>query len=182
MQPKAQLLWCDMEMTGLDPERDMNLEIAVIATDWEFNEIASFDSGIGHDVSTVKVLLDANNFYKKYPQNRQALIELAANSPVETVVEKQLCHFVKEHFDLGRPVILAGNSIHQDRRFIRASMPFFDQLLYYRMLDVTAWKVVFEGKYDIKYEKKEAHRALDDVRESITELQFYMGKIGNDHP
>lgn len=177
--PKAQLLWCDMEMTGLDPERDLALEIAVIATDWDFNEIAEFSSGIGQDVSTVGVLLDANNFYKKYPENRKALLELTDKSPSETIVEKQLQEFVKKHFDLGKPVILAGNSIHQDRRFIRRRMPFFDQLLHYRMLDVTAWKVVFEGKYGAKYDKKEAHRALDDVRESIGELQFYMGKIGN---
>lgn len=177
---KADLLWCDMEMTGLDPERDLNLEIAVIATDWDFNEIASFESGIGQDINAVGVLLDNSDFYKKYPENRKALQELAANSPAEAVVEKQLLKFVNDNFDTKKPVTLAGNSIHQDRRFIRTYMPFLDQALHYRMLDVSAWKVVFEGKFGTKYQKKESHRALDDIRESIAELQFYLERLGGD--
>lgn len=177
MTKKADVLWCDMEMTGLDPTRDLPLEIAVIATDWDGNEIASFESGIGQDATTVEVLLDQNDFYKKYPENRKALIKLAADSPTAAVVEKQLLSFVDEHFDTTRPVLLAGNSIHQDRRFIRACLPFFNQKLHYRMLDVTAWKVVFEGKFGATYEKKESHRALDDVRESIAELNFYMERV-----
>lgn len=177
MTKKADILWCDMEMTGLDPEGDLPLEIAVIATDWDLNEIASFESGIGQDQTSVAVLLDNNDFYKKYPQNRKALLKLAEDSPATAVVEKQLLSFMQDNFDMRKPVLLAGNSIHQDRRFIRAYLPFFDQKLHYRMLDVTAWKVLFEGKYETKYQKKESHRALDDTRESIAELQFYMEKI-----
>lgn len=180
MNKKADLLWCDMEMTGLNPEHDLSLEIAVIATDWNFNEIASMSSGIGHDMATVAARLQANDFYKKYPDNRKALLELTEKSPAEAAVEKQLLAFLQEHFDMEKPVLLAGNSIHQDRRFIRAGMPFLDQKLHYRMLDVTAWKVVFEGRYGMKYEKKEAHRALDDTRESIAELKFYMENMTHD--
>lgn len=177
MTKQAQILWCDMEMTGLDPERDLPLEIALVATDWEFNEIAAIDSGIGQDENAVGVLLDNNDFYKKYPENRKALCKLVNSSPLAPVVETQLLAFLQENFESSTPVLLAGNSIHQDRRFIRAYLPFFDQKLHYRMLDVTAWKVVFEAKYGMKYEKKEAHRALDDVRESIAELKFYMERI-----
>lgn len=177
MQKKADLLWCDMEMTGLDPDRDLPLEIAVIATDWDFNEIASLESGIGQDASAVGVLFDNSDFYKKYSANREALSQLAASSPPAPIVEKQLLSFIQENFDTARPVLLAGNSIHQDRRFIRNFLPFFDQKLHYRMLDVTAWKVVFEGKFQVKYEKQESHRALDDIRESIAELRFYMERL-----
>ena len=62
-------------------------------------------------------------------------------------------------------------------RFLRAYMPEFDKLLHYRMLDVSAWKVVFEGKYKKKFAKPEAHRAMEDIRGSIEELQYYLGKI-----
>lgn len=181
MSKKAELLWCDMEMTGLDPESDLSLEIAVIATDWDFNEIASFESGIGHDVSTIGVLLDNNAFYKKYPENRKALLELTEKSPPEAVVEDQLIKFISQHFEDNASVMLAGNSIHQDRRFIRAYMPFLDQKLHYRMLDVSAWKIVFEGKFNSKYQKKESHRALDDARESIAEMRYYMERINHDN-
>ncbi|PLS81107.1 oligoribonuclease [Candidatus Saccharibacteria bacterium] len=174
MSKKATILWLDMEMTGLDPARDLALEVAVVATDWDFTEIASLESGIGYPVEQVQALLDANDFYRKYPANKKALLELTATSPAPAVVERQLLAFIAEHCDSSQPVLLAGNSIHQDRRFIRAAMPLLDQKLHYRMLDVSAWKLVFEAKFGRKYQKQESHRALDDVRESIAELQFYL--------
>lgn len=174
METRADLLWLDMEMTGLNPTTDKPLEVALIATDWDFSEIASFESGIGLSDEIIRPLLDVNPFYVKYPANKKALIELCGASPDVTVVERQVMDFVKAHFDTTRPVLLAGNSIHQDRRFIRAHMPFFEQQLHYRMLDVSAWKIVFEGKFKKEFKKSESHRALDDIRESIAELQYYL--------
>ena len=75
------------------------------------------------------------------------------------------------------PALLAGNSIHMDRQFIRHWWPNVEKRLHYRMLDVSAWKVVMIGKYGIEYEKLEKHRALDDIRESIDELEFYLTKL-----
>lgn len=174
MNERADLLWLDMEMTGLEPTTDKPLEIALIATDWDFKEIATLDSGIGQPAEVITPLLDANPFYKKFPANKKALLKLCGHSPDIAVVERQVMDFVKAHFDTTRPVLLAGNSIHQDRRFIRAHMPFFEQQLHYRMLDVSAWKMVFEGKFQKEFKKSEAHRALDDIRESIEELKFYL--------
>jgi oligoribonuclease len=171
---RGQLLWLDMEMTGLEPKVDRVLEVAAIITDWDFNEIASFDSGVAQDVAEITPLLNANAFYTKLPQNKKALLELVTKSPAESEVEAKLITFLEEHTDVNKPIILAGNSIHQDRRFIRQYYPKLDELLHYRMLDVSAWKVVFEGKYGKRYTKKEIHRALDDVRESITELKYYL--------
>jgi len=74
-------------------------------------------------------------------------------------------------------VLLAGNSVHIDRQFIKSNWPKFDVFLHYRMLDVSAWKVVFEGKYGKKFAKPDAHRALDDIRGSIIELQYYLAKL-----
>lgn len=164
-------------MTGLEPEVDRVLEVAAIVTDWDFKEIGSFDSGINYGTDEIGPLLDANPFYTKMPHNKAALIELCASSPPLAVVEGQLVKFIQTHCDMSKAVLLAGNSIHQDRRFIREYMPRVDALLHYRMLDVSAWKVVFEGKYGQRYLKKDIHRALDDVRESISELEFYLAQL-----
>ena len=161
-------------MTGLDPKRDKILEVAAIATDWNFTEIASFESGFGHEVSEVSALLDANPFYVKMKENKAPLLELVASAPAPKAVETHFVNFIKQRFNTAYPVVLAGNSVHMDRQFIREYMPFVEQLLHYRMLDVTAWKIVFEGKYGTEFQKQEKHRALEDIRESIAELKFYM--------
>ena len=85
--------------------------------------------------------------------------------------------FIDKHFDTSKPVLLAGNSIHQDRRFIANEWSRVETKLHYRMLDVSAWKVVFEGKYKKRFSKPENHRALDDIRGSIQELEYYIKKI-----
>jgi oligoribonuclease len=174
------LLWIDLEMTGLDPLHDRILEVAAIVTDWEFKEIATFESGVGHDVNEISPLLDANPFYVKMKTNKRQLLELVAESPPEKVVERMLVDFVRENCDTHYPVILAGNSIHMDRQFIRSYWPLLEQLLHYRMLDVSSWKLVFMNKFGQEFKKSEAHRALGDVRESIDELKFYLEKLHAD--
>ena len=92
-------------------------------------------------------------------------------------MENELLEFIEKHFDKDAPVLLAGNSIHQDRKFIANEWTRLDKRLHYRMLDVSAWKVVFEGKYGKKFAKPEQHRALGDIRGSIEELKYYLGKV-----
>ena len=94
-----------------------------------------------------------------------------------TKIENEIIAFLDKNFKAGIPILLCGNSIHMDRRFIVAQWPKFDARLNYRMLDVSSWKVVFDGKYKIKFAKPDAHRALDDIRGSIAELQYYLAKI-----
>lgn len=173
----AELLWIDLEMTGLDPSKDKILEVAAIATDWNFNELANFESGFGHETTEIAALLDANPFYVKMKANKAPLLKLVESSPPPEAVEAHLTNFIKQHFNTAYPVVLAGNSVHMDRLFIRQYMPFVEQLLHYRMLDVTAWKIVFEGKYGTEFKKQEKHRALEDIRESIDELKFYLERI-----
>ena len=93
------------------------------------------------------------------------------------VVENELLAFVNEHIGEAETILLAGNSIHQDRRFIVNEWPRLNDRLHYRMLDVTAWKVVFEARYGKKFAKPEAHRALEDIRGSIEELNYYLKKV-----
>ena len=92
-------------------------------------------------------------------------------------VEHELLGFIDQNFADEEKVLLAGNSIHQDRKFIENEWPRLNARLHYRMLDVSAWKVVFEGKYKKKFAKPEAHRALDDIQGSIQELQYYLKKV-----
>ncbi|NCO10837.1 oligoribonuclease [Candidatus Saccharibacteria bacterium] len=172
---KAKLLWIDLEMTGLDPVEDRILEVAAIATDWNFREIAVYTAvkKVGPELMNKRMAID---FWDKHAHVRQALMDQNATGTNGRTVENELLEFIDQHFNADSPVILAGNSIHQDRKFIDNEWPRLAARLHYRMLDVSAWKLVFEGKYRKKFAKPEAHRALEDIRGSIEELQYYLGK------
>ena len=172
---RAKLLWMDLEMTGLDPIEDRIVEVAVIATDWDFNEIATYGAvkKVGPRLMQRRMV---GEFWEKYPEVRDALQAQNLSGKSGRTVENELLAFIAEHFDSEKPVLLAGNSIHQDRKFIEREWPRLNAALHYRMLDVSTWKVVFEGKYRRKFAKPEAHRALSDIRGSIEELQHYLKK------
>ena len=116
-------------------------------------------------------------FWDKYASVREALVTQNADGKNGRAVENELLKFIDEHFSADELVLLAGNSIHQDRKFIENEWPRLNARLHYRMLDVSAWKVVFEGKYRKKFAKPESHRALEDIRGSIEELSYYLNKI-----
>lgn len=173
---KAKLLWIDLEMTGLDPVEDRILEVAAIATDWDFTEIAAYTAVKKVGPSLMKSRM-VGEFWEKFPEVREALQTQNEEGKNGRVVENELLEFIDKHFTADSVVLLAGNSIHQDRKFIANEWPRLDARLHYRMLDVSAWKVVFEGKYKKKFAKPEAHRALEDIRGSIEELQYYLAKV-----
>jgi oligoribonuclease len=174
----SKVLWVDLEMTGLEPTRDRIVEAAAIVTDWQFKELDAFESGVGQPLEEITTLFAANPWASARPAATQELIDLSTKSPAEADVEAQIMVLVNKHFAPDEPVILAGNSIHCDRGFIRQWWPKLEARLHYRMLDVSAWKVVMQGKYAVGFEKKEAHRALDDIHESIDELQYYLKWFG----
>ena len=138
---KATLLWVDLEMTGLDPKKDKILEVAAIATDMKLEEIARYEAVIKVSPRLMKSRM-VGKFWEDNKSSRDALIEQnKTGKPVKTV-ERELIDFLKQHF--GSEIYLAGNSIHQDRKFIEKEMPTFNKMLHYRMLDVSAWKIYFE--------------------------------------
>ena len=172
----AKLLWIDLEMTGLDPVKDRIVEVAAIATDWEFKEIARYEAVVKVGPALMKKRM-VGEFWEKYANVRDTLMAQNDDGTSGRTVENQLLEFVDEHFAPDERVLLAGNSIHQDRKFIENEWPRLNAKLHYRMLEVSAWKIVFEGRYKKKFAKPEAHRAMEDIRGSIEELQYYLGKV-----
>ena len=168
---KAKLLWIDLEMTGLDPDKDRILEVAAIATDMEFNEIASYQAIVKVDEKIIKSRM-VGDFWEKNSKTRDALISQNKDGKSVSEVERELLDFVDQNF--GSTIYLAGNSIHQDRKFIEREMPELNKKLHYRMLDVSAWKIYFENALNKKFVKPENHRALDDINGSIEELKWYL--------
>lgn len=171
---KAKLLWVDLEMTGLDPEKDRILELAAIATDWKLEPIAEMTAVVKVPEKLMKERM-VGDFWEENSESRDALMAQNKTGENAEVVEQKLLDFIDEHF--GDEVILAGNSIHQDRKFIDREWPKVAKRLHYRMLDVSAWKVYFENARHERFMKKEAHRALEDINGSIEELKWYIGKL-----
>ena len=165
-------------MTGLDHVEDRILEVAAIATDWDFNELAVYEAvkKVGPNLVEDRMQV-SRDFWDANPQVRDALVTQNLNGKNGRIVENELLKFLDEHFEADTRIILAGNSIHQDRKFIANEWSRLDARLHYRMLDVSAWKVVFEGKYKKRFNKPETHRALADIRGSIEELKYYLGKV-----
>lgn len=171
------ILWLDLEMTGLSVQDDHILEIAAIVTDWDFNELDVYEGVVKCDEAIMKDRFAHNaSFWDSNSDTRDKLIEQNKNGKSLIKIESELLKFIGKNFKRKDLVLCAGNSIHIDRRFIVKNWPKFESKLHYRMLDVSAWKVVFDGKYKIKFAKDTSHRALDDIRGSMIELKYYLGK------
>ena len=176
-QRPTKLLWVDLEMTGLDVNKDVIIEVAIEVTDFNFKTLASYEAIIHQ---SDEVLEQANEWAK----NQHAISGLTERVRNQGRPEQEVIHevvgFIRAQFG-PEPAILAGNSIHNDRQFIKRWWPEVEELLHYRMLDVTALKIYMKGKYNIEFEKQEVHRAFDDIQASIAEWQYYMDWL-KEHP
>jgi oligoribonuclease len=166
----TKLLWVDLEMTGLDSDHDVILEIAAKVTGFDFKTIASFERIVYQSDEVLARMTE-------WPRRQHAASGLTervrtAGQPEDTV-KHEFAAFIQEQFG-NEPAILAGNSIHNDRLFIRRWWPEVDALLHYRMLDVSSLKIIMQGKYAVQFEKNDSHRALEDIQASIAELQYYL--------
>lgn len=169
----TKLLWVDLEMTGLNPAKDVILEVAAEITDFDFKTLANYEANVRHKRDAVLKQMQSNVWWKEFPANRDQFIQNLEGGKDLKTVEQDLIALIEQHFG-DEPAVLAGNSIHNDRLFIKQWMPALDLKLHYRMLDVSAFKVLMQGKYGVMYEKKDVHRAFDDIQASIAELQFYL--------
>ena len=173
MPNENNLAWLDMEMTGLDPERERIIEVAVVVTDANLTTIAEGPVLVVHQSDA---LLDAMDDWNKSTHARTGLIgKVKASTVDEAQAERQLLDFLKEHIPPGKSP-LCGNTIGQDRRFMVKYMPALEAYFHYRNLDVSTikelarrWRPeVYKG-----FDKKNPHTALADVHESIEELKYY---------
>lgn len=169
------LLWVDLEMTGLDPEKQRIIEAAAIITGWDLEPIAEYHATIYQPPSVLKNMDD----WCVQQHGASGLLKAVAHGMKEDKAEADLIKLAEAHCE--KPVLLAGNSVHYDRRFIRRYWPKLEALLHYRMLDVSAWKVVMHGRFKIDFNKPETHRALDDIRGSIEELKYYLRRADFKH-
>src|SRR5690349_1675309 len=173
-QDQNNLVWLDMEMTGLDPDRDRIIEVAIVITDSQLNVLSEAPVDVVHQPDAV---LDAMDEWNKSTHSRSGLIEkVRASALTEGAVEERLLAFLAQHVP-GKTSPMCGNSICQDRRFLARWMPRLEDFFHYRNLDVSTlkelvrrWKPeLFKG-----IPKEGKHDALADIVESIAEFAYYL--------
>ena len=173
----TRLLWVDLEMTGLDVNEHVIIEVAALVTDWQFNTLASYSAVIRQPEEVIK----RSNEWALAQHTKSGLLDrVRREGKPEQVVVRELTELIKTQFG-AEPAVLAGNSIHNDRIFIKKWWPEVDALLHYRMLDVSAWKLVMQGKFGVQFDKLDTHLAADDIKASMAELEFYLHWF-KDHP
>ena len=167
------LVWVDMEMSGLVPDRDRILEVALVVTDAELNTIAEAPVYVVHQADEV---LDAMDSWNRSTHGKSGLVDkVRASTFTEAEVEGRILAFLKP-FVGERIAPLAGNTVHQDRRFMARYMPGFDAYLHYRIVDVSTLKELarrWNPGVLAGVAKEGRHEALADVYESIEELRHY---------
>jgi len=169
------LLWIDLEMTGLDIEKEVIIEAAAVVTDLKLNVFDSYHAVVKQD----QKYLDQMDDWNKKHHKESGLVDKIPNGKAPEIVELELLQMVQRNFGT-EPAVLAGNSIFQDRIFINKYWKKLNARLHYRMLDVTSWKIIMKQSFGIEYNKKGSHRALDDIGESILELKTYLKHISLD--
>ena len=173
----SNLVWIDLEMTGLDPDRDSILEIATIVTDSELNPI---DEGLEIAIHQPEETLALMDDWNLEHHTASGLLDRVRSSESTTLeAEAVTLDMVSRHTQSGKSP-LCGNSIWQDRRFLKKHMPTLDSFLHYRIIDVSSVKeMVRRWAPDIlkQLDKSHSHRALADVNESIAELRLYRSEF-----
>jgi oligoribonuclease len=167
------LLWLDMEMTGLSPDTDRIIEIAIVVTDADLNTVAEAPVLVVHQPDEV---MDAMDSWNKGTHGKSGLIERVKASQLdEAEAEAQMLAFVKQHVP-AKTSPMCGNSICQDRRFMARCMPQLEAFFHYRNLDVSTLKELakrWRPGLSEGFKKSNKHEALADIYESIDELKYY---------
>lgn len=163
-----------MEMTGLDVEKEVVIEVAAIITDVKLETLDQYHA----IVKQPQQYIDSMDDWNKKHHHESGLVSLIPSGKEPDLVESELLAMIDKHFGPKDRVILAGNSIFQDRIFIEKYFKKIFSRLHYRMLDVSAFKVVFNNFYQISYTKPQSkHRATDDIQQSVNELKKYLSYI-----
>ena len=175
----GEIVWIDLEMTGLDLATESIIEIATIITDGELNIIAE---GPNLAIKVSEELIANMDDWNTTHHTSSGLVDRIRSEGVSIgEAIKQTSEFIEQNIELGKAP-LCGNSIHNDRAFLAKEMPEVLDLLHYRIVDVSTIKELVKRWYPNleRYRKKEAHRALDDIIESVEELRHYRQHIFKD--
>ena len=171
------LIWIDLEMTGLDTVNDEIIEIATIVTDKELNILAE---GPMIAIHVAQSRLDEMDEWNQNQHGKSGLIQRVLDSQYTlSKAEKETITFLEQYVPAGKSP-MCGNSICQDRRFLARQMPALEEFFHYRNLDVSTLKELVKRWYsgtDIAFEKESEHLALADIRDSIDELKYYREKL-----
>lgn len=175
----GRLVWLDLEMTGLEVERHVIVEIACVVTD---NDLEVLDDGIDLVVHQPTEALESMSDFVRSMHERSGLLRAIASSELSLEeAGKQALDYVTSHVPEKRTSPLCGNSIGTDRRFLDRYLPELDNYLHYRSIDVSSLKELAQRWYPEAYgkrpDKAEGHRAMADVLESIEELRYYRSTI-----
>ncbi len=174
----------DLEMTGLDPATEVIVEIATLITDDELNVIAEGPDLVIHQPETMLVAMDP--FVVQMHTSSGLLTAIRESTITLAQAGAQTLEFIKKHVPEPRTIPLCGNSIGTDRRFLAKYLPEIENYLHYRSVDVSTIKELVKRWYPgleiSRPAKAGAHRALDDVQESIRELKFYRENVFNEMP
>ncbi|WP_404419911.1 oligoribonuclease [Marinospirillum sp.] len=172
-QQLPHLVWIDLEMTGLDPQKERIIEIATIVTDSELNILAEGPVLAIHQPDS---LLDAMDDWCTKTHGGSGLTQRVRDSRISTrEAEQATLDFLKEYVKPGTSP-MCGNSVHQDRRFMLQEMPELEAFFHYRNLDVSTLKELakrWNPEVKKSFKKQNTHLALDDIRESVAELRHY---------
>jgi oligoribonuclease len=167
------LLWLDMEMTGLSPDSDRIIELAIVVTDADLNTVAEGPVLVVHQPDEV---MNAMDNWNKGTHGKSGLIDRVKASQLdEAEAETQMLEFVKQHVP-ARTSPMCGNSICQDRRFLARYMPQLEAFFHYRNLDVSTLKELakrWRPGLSEEFKKSNKHEALADIYESIDEMKYY---------
>lgn len=167
------LIWVDMEMSGLNPDSDRVLELAVVVTDAQLEVVAEGPVLVVHQAAAV---LDGMDTWNRATHARSGLVDRVRGSQLdEEAVEAQMLEFLERHVPRGKSP-MCGNTICQDRRFMARAMPRLEAYFHYRNLDVSTLKELarrWKPEAHRSFEKQQRHEALADVYESIAELKHY---------
>lgn len=160
-------------MTGLDEKTDSILEVAVCLTDLEFNILEEYSRVV---FQPEEVLKKMGSWCRK-THKKSGLTDLVPKGTPLSQVEEELLTLVGKYYGAKEKIVLVGNSVGNDKRFIEKDLPRFAKTLHYRIIDISSFKELFRRKYGFEFKKENGHRAVSDIKESIAELKSYLSCV-----